>query len=294
MLTRLPSVEHSTIVGGGGVELAVRRTGSSSTMYPPLLFIHGIGVSQDWWGHQFASDLSNEGQVVSFDLRGHGASDKPTEPCAYQDSQLWADDLHAVMQALHLDRPILCSWSYGALVVCDYLRYYGQENLAGLIFVDGNFTVGTAEAKAWIRPTAWCVLLKLFSEQTEMYREGLFASLCPLLLSSPPASEDALAFLGAASSVSPATWQAMFSRHLEHWDLLSSLQVPVLLIHGQQDQIFDPISSQTVSRLIPQARLQMFPTGHAPFYEQTAAFNQTLEAFRVSCAVRRAQSIPMS
>ena len=40
---------------------------------------------------------------------------------------LWAQDLDAVMRELHLERPVLCGWSYGSLVILDYIRQYGEE-----------------------------------------------------------------------------------------------------------------------------------------------------------------------
>ena len=57
-------------------------------------------------------------------MRDHGRSDKPRE--CYSDSQLWADDLQAVIQALDLDHPVLCGWSCGPLVILDYLMATGH------------------------------------------------------------------------------------------------------------------------------------------------------------------------
>ena len=44
------------------------------------------------------SDLADIFRLVAMDLRGHGLSDKPRE--GYGDSKLWADDVHAAIQAL--------------------------------------------------------------------------------------------------------------------------------------------------------------------------------------------------
>ena len=46
---------------------------------------------------------------------------------ATTDSKLWADDVNAVIEALSLDHPILCGWSYGPLVILDYIRHYGED-----------------------------------------------------------------------------------------------------------------------------------------------------------------------
>jgi len=71
------------------------------------------------------SDLANDYRLIAMDMRGHGLSDKPRD--AYGESKLWADDVHATMRTLKLDRAILCDWAYGPLVILDYIRHYGEE-----------------------------------------------------------------------------------------------------------------------------------------------------------------------
>ena len=46
------------------------------------------------------------------------------------------NDIDAVVRALHLEQAILCGWSYGALVIFDYLRHYGEEAVGGIHLVD--------------------------------------------------------------------------------------------------------------------------------------------------------------
>src|SRR5262245_33942480 len=121
------------IVGGGGTRLHVVTAGNPRGR--PILFLHGF--SQSWlsWSRQMNSDLARDFQLVAVDLRGHGQSDKPRD--AYGDARLWADDVHAVVQSLALDRPVLCGWSYGPLVILDYIRHHGQEAVGGIHFVNG-------------------------------------------------------------------------------------------------------------------------------------------------------------
>ena len=61
-------------------------------------------------------------RIVTFDLRGHGLSEKPLGPEHYASGKLWADDLAAVIEQIGLERPTLVAWSYGGYVVADYLR----------------------------------------------------------------------------------------------------------------------------------------------------------------------------
>ena len=68
------------------------------------------------------------------------------------DSTLWADDLAAVIDGLGLDRPVLVGWSYGSLVIGDYLRTHGQGNVAALDFAAGAVRLGPTAFGSLIGP----------------------------------------------------------------------------------------------------------------------------------------------
>jgi non-heme chloroperoxidase len=67
-------------------------------------------------------------------------------------AELWADDLAAVIHELGLDRPLLVGWSYGAFVICDYARAYGQDRVGALAFVGGAVRLGEAAFGTLIGP----------------------------------------------------------------------------------------------------------------------------------------------
>ena len=51
---------------------------------PPLVLHHGsFGSSADWTELGYADDLKRDHQLVLLDARGHGKSDKPYDPAAY-------------------------------------------------------------------------------------------------------------------------------------------------------------------------------------------------------------------
>lgn len=63
-------------------------------------------------------------------------------------------------------------------------------------------------------------------------------------------------------------------------DLLSDIRVPVLLIHGETDQICLPSASKYMLDKIPKARLEIFPDcAHMPFIERPGKFNEVLRVF---------------
>src|SRR5436190_4237673 len=106
---------------------------------PEIVFIHGFSQSHLSWIKQVTnSDLAKEFHMVTYDLRGHGNSDKPLEPERYKDSKAWADELQAVMDATGIKRPVLGGWSYGGRIMADYLRIHGPGKFAGLNYVDAG------------------------------------------------------------------------------------------------------------------------------------------------------------
>ena len=90
---------------------------------PEIVFIHGFSQSHLSWIKQVTGELAKDFHMVTYDLRGHGNSDKPLEPERYKDSKAWADELQAVMDATGIKRPVLAGWSYGGRIMADYLTH---------------------------------------------------------------------------------------------------------------------------------------------------------------------------
>ena len=83
-----------------GLTISAQEWGNPNR--PEILFIHGFSQSSLSWIKQVTSDLAKEFHMVTYDLRGHGNSDKPFEPERYKDSKAWADELQAVMDASNM------------------------------------------------------------------------------------------------------------------------------------------------------------------------------------------------
>ena len=96
--------------------------------------------------------MRDEFRLVAFDLRGHGMSEAPPQSQHYTHAGLWADDLAAIIDELELERPVLVGWSYGAFVICDYIRAYGQDRIGAIDFVAGAVKLGEAAFGTLIGP----------------------------------------------------------------------------------------------------------------------------------------------
>lgn len=265
------------ITGAGGVRLYVEETGNPSGR--PVLFIHGLSQCRLAWNRQLHSDLGRDLRLVALDLRGHGESDRPTD--AYGDSAAWAEDLNAVITSLELERPILTGWSYGGVVICDYLSRYGEGAIGGVHLVGATSRLGEP-ALPFLGPRFLATVPGLFSADAEQSMTSLQAFV-RLLTFDELDPEDSYQFLGSAAAVPPGVRQALLSRTLDYDGLLSGLSAPVLITHGLEDEIVLPTMGEHHASLMPRAQTSYYPqVGHGTFWEDPDRFNSELLAFATS------------
>jgi non-heme chloroperoxidase len=272
-------MKSHTVAGGGGVPLHVIESGSSTGR--SILFIHGFSQCSIAWTRQLQSDLGNGCRLVAMDLRGHGRSGKPRD--AYGDSKQWADDVHAVIETLRLDRPVLCGWSYGPLVILDYIRHYGSNRVSGLHFVGGITKMGSPQATALLAPNFLSLIPGFFSTDAEESVQSL-GSLFRLCLVNEPSAADMYLMLGCAVSTPAHVRRAMFSRSLDNDDVLPTIRQPTLITHGLEDAIVRLEAVDEHKAAIKHAEIhRMKGVGHAPFWEDAEGFNERLRKFCESC-----------
>ena len=265
------------ITGGGSIQLHLVETGNSRGR--PILFIHG--TSQCWltWSRQMSSDLADDYRLVAMDLRGHGLSDRPRE--GYTDSRLWADDVNAAIHALSLDHPILCGWSYGPLVILDYIRHYGEDGIGGINLVGAITKLGTDQAMSVLTPEFLGLVPGLFATEVEESVRSLDSlfRLCFAQLS----AEDLYLMLGYNVSVPPYVRQALFSRSFDNDDLLPKIRKPVLITHGADDAVVKSAAVNQHRAAMAHAQIQMVANaGHGCFWDDAAAYNRRLRTFAES------------
>lgn len=274
-----------TITGGGGVQLHVEEAGNKRGR--PILFIHGFSQCRLAYGKQMHSDLAKDFRLVAMDIRGHGLSDKPRD--AYGDSKLWAEDVRAVIQALRLDQPILSGWSYGGVIICDYVRFCGEDRIGGINLVGAVSKLGSDAAFAVISKEFLGIAPGFFSNDVQESMKSLtaFMRMCQ---HKEPSPEDFYLALGYNTIVPPYVREGLFSRTLENDDLLPKLRKPVLITHGARDAIVLPEAARQHARAIPHAKLSLYPNvGHASFVENAPRFNRELRAFAKAAARARAR-----
>ncbi|MFB6196097.1 MAG: alpha/beta fold hydrolase [Haloplanus sp.] len=266
-----------TVVGGGGVDIHVEDRGPTDAH--PILLIHGFSQCRLAWLPQFDSSLAEDYRLVAMDLRGHGASGTPAERDAYADSSLWADDVRAVIEELELDHPTLVGWSYGGLVVADYLATHGDDAVDGLVLVGAITEKGTADADRFAGE-AFVALDEGFRSTDAERSVDALESFVRLCVDGDVADRDLYRTLGYNVAVPPFVRAALQDRTVDHEATLPGIRTPVLVIHGEADPVVRPAAARKHADLFPNATVETYAgVGHSPFVEAPERFEADLRAF---------------
>jgi non-heme chloroperoxidase len=255
-----------------GLTIAAQEWGNPNG--PEILFIHGFGQSNLSWIRQVNGDLAKEFRIVTYDLRGHGNSDKPLDKAPYHDNKAWADEVKAVMDAAGLKRPVLVGWSYAGRVISDYVTTHGPDKLAGINFVDASikFFPEFVGENLKTMPGMASEDLATNIAATRQFVHGCFEK--------QPTSDDFELMLSFNMMVPPKVRANLGGRALDATEVMSKLKIPVLVTHGDKDRNSKIGTAQYTAKTIPGAKLSVYEgIGHAPFYEDATRFNTELAAF---------------
>jgi non-heme chloroperoxidase len=262
------------VVVPDGTQLAVYEWGNPAG--PAILLVHGFAQCHLCFEPQVRSALAECFRLVAYDMRGHGASDQPSDSAAYQGSRVWADDLAAVLAAKRLEQPVLVGWSMGGRVIRQYLINYGDAAIAGINFVASQ----VIEEPRFRGPGAPKPLPDRITLAEEIDAAIAFLDGCFGKKPSEAAFRRALGYnmrVPAAVRRAIAGWSTAAPLTVE---ALRRVTVPVLVTHGRQDTVVLPAAAEMTAATIAHAQLSWFDDcGHSPFAENSARFNDELVTF---------------
>ena len=274
-------MRRSEITSADGLKLAAYEAGNGAG--PEILFIHGFSQCAECWEPQFYDpQLSSRFRLAAFDLRGHGASDKPASPERYAEDRLFANDVKAVMDALGLKRPVLVGWSYAGRIIEDYLEAYGTARVAGINYVCAR----TNNQPEFVGPGHAPFPAMLGSDPSAERAATLeFVRAC---FARPPAPDMLERILDYNMLVAPHIRAAHLARPSSDGAILATIDVPVLVSQGEDDLLVSKGLGELTAALVPGARLSMYQgVGHSPFAEDTERFNRELAEFAAAAHAHR-------
>ena len=243
---------------------------------PEILFIHGLRQSRLSWEKQLADPALKGFRIVTFDLRGHGDSDKPTSFDAYSDVDKWAGDVAAVIAAAKLRRPVLVGWSLGGYVAGAYLRKYGGAAIAGVNLVDAVTKLSpdlfTEETVNFIGPT---------TSQDLATRTAATADFLAACFHQPPTELEMQRMLVINGMTARVVYEGFVQTKTTDLEpAFKTYAGPILLTHGAHDRLVRVAMSERIKTIHPNSRLSLFSeSGHSPFYEEPGRYGKELAEF---------------
>ncbi|MDB5100399.1 MAG: putative 3-oxoadipate enol-lactonase [Cyanobacteria bacterium RYN_339] len=241
----------------------------------PLVFIHGFPLNRHLWDAQ-VQDLAADHRVIAIDLPGFGDSQARGGSVTMD---VLAADVHAVLQQLRVERPVIIGHSMGGFVSLAYAERYPQD-LRGLVLVSTN-----AEASSEKRAVAHRALAEQVREVGAAPVIDAFAPLMgPAGALDPALDLRARALMATASRDGLASCLVGMSQRPERLKWLSTSTIPALVLTGTADQTIPMAASQRMAAVMSNAKLVALEGGgHLLPLERPARLTAEIRQFARTC-----------
>ena len=272
----------SIFVPVGDLQVHAKVAGSGE---PALVLLHGFADSTYSW-REVASALDDRTTVVAFDRPGFGLTSRPLWPFRQGDnpytSEAQADQTVAVMDALGIERAVLVGHSAGgAIAALTALRHPDRVRALVLEAPAVNANI----APDWLR---WAA-----NTPQARHLGPLVARILPLsapalirLAWHDPGTLTPEELAGYSRPFQLCNWDRALWEHVAAGsppnivDRLDALEVPILLITGDDDRVVPTAETVRLAAALPDARLVVVSRcGHVAHEECTEAFVRAVQSF---------------
>jgi pimeloyl-ACP methyl ester carboxylesterase len=230
-----------------GVTLNYEISGSGD----PLLLIMGTSGSIPLWG-ELSGRLAQTHQVIAFDNRGLGGSDRGAGPI---DVATLAEDASGLLEALGIPRAHVLGWSLGSAVVQELALAHPEQVSSAVMYAtwgrcDGfQRSVLSALRLPYVHrdmESALATAGLAFSPQLLDHPD--FGALMEPMLPAFPQNE-------AQMQVTVEQWDADLAH--DSLDRLGGITAPTLVVVGEQDLLTPPWQAKKVADAVPGARYEL-------------------------------------
>lgn len=246
------------------VTMHAREAGSGL----PVVLLHAFPLSSAMWLEQ-RNELADVCRVITPDLRGFGGSylgsDEPS-------LEHMVDDVAELLDGLGLDRVLLGGHSMGGYVAMAFARRH-RDRLLGLLLANSRASADTDEARANRERIAG--RLDAEASPRVLVDELLPALTGPTTQQERPLVHGRVRALVEAAPPAAAAWaQRAMAARPDSYDALRAVELPSLVLAGDEDAIVPLGAAQEMAAALPGARLVVVrASGHLTPVEQPVAFN---------------------
>jgi len=253
------------VITTGRAAIGVDEAGSGDAA--PILFLHGVGSDKSVWAPQLAHFGATR-RAVAFDYPGYGESDPASADTSRDD---FAATILGAMDTLGIGQAHVCGLSLGG-VIAIAMYAAAPKRCVSLILAD-SFAVHPEGAAIHERATkaSRALTMKQLAEQRT-----------PAILAPGASQEVRDEVCRTMARIDPdafrigteAVWLA------DQRERTAKVDVPTLVVVGDQDKVTPPALSEELAAAIPGARLQIIAgAGHLTNIEMPDRFNAIVETF---------------
>ena len=267
-------------VTASGVRVRVAESGSG----PTLLLLHGLFLDNTTWNGVRAA-LGSEYRVVTPDLPGFGASEKPHPSRFAYTVESYAEVIADLYAGLDLGRATLVGQCWGGAVAVTLASRH-PELVSELALVAALMEPPRLGAYGWTATVPWVgglVLRQLWNKRvfTAFFREQLLATPTSVSDASISAYYEAFNEPAARTSVHETLRGGLDVRPLAA--RAGSLRLPTLVAWGSSDRVVPADIGRRLARSIKDSRLELLDAGHAPQEERPTELASVMKRFLDEC-----------
>ncbi|WP_373387959.1 alpha/beta fold hydrolase [Pseudomonas alcaligenes] len=239
----------------------------------PLLMLHGFGANRDNW-LRFARHFKDY-RVIAPDLPGFGESSKPD---INYDVASQTERLHAFAKTLGLTRLHLIGNSMGGHIAALYAARHPEQILSVALLDNAGVTSPCkSEMFEMIERGQPNPLVVRQAEDFDALMRFVFVN-------PPPLPESLKRHFAEQSMANQVHYDKIFAQLRERYvplePELPKIQVPTLLLWGEQDRVLDVSSIEVMKPLLKQPSVVIMPDcGHAPMIERPEETARHYQAF---------------
>jgi pimeloyl-ACP methyl ester carboxylesterase len=241
----------------------------------PLVLIMGLRRNVEWWYRQIPA-LAQHFQVIAFDNRGAGRSDKPAMEYSIS---LFADDTAGLMDALEVPNAHVLGFSMGGYIAQELALNYPAK-VKKLILASTGCGGSRAVVMSPARMENFTANAGLKPE--EILRKDMDIYFSDAYVENHPVDIEEFIKISLRHYQPAEAFLRQFGACRRHdtVERLHRLTAPTLILTGDDDPLVPPENSHILKALIPAAVLHVFPGGrHSVMIEEADQFNQKVIDF---------------
>lgn len=243
------------------INISIKQTGTG----PDMVLIHGIFATKEIMNPLY-NHFRDTHHVISYDVRGHGKSDKPKN----FNLDDYADDLKELICKMNLKKPIVIGLSMGSYIALRTAEKY-PEILSKIVLLGTRAKGEISLVNTKENPN---INLK---EMGKAISKRTYAP-----TTTPEQIADFYRKNGSRVQLSDEERKEIY-KSLAHYDMVTdagNVKIPVLIIVGEHDGINPPEESMKLNKILPTSRLEIVENaGHIAFLEKEEEVIGLIESF---------------